>query len=631
MTDRHRFATNLSEHGYQLLVNAIVDYAIYMINLDGHISSWNAGAERIKGYRAEEILGEPFSRFFSEEDRDQGLPQRSLQIALNEGRHQGEGWRIRKDGTRFWALAVLDAVYDESGQIIGFAKITRDLSDERRTHHALVDSERQFRLLVDGVSDYAIYLLDPEGFIVSWNNGAQRIKGYQAEDIIGAHFSRFYTEEDRRHQLPQHALRSALDNRRYEAEGWRVRRDGERFWASVVIDAIHDEEGRHVGFAKVTRDITERVETQQRLDEAREQLFQAQKMEALGQFTGGLAHDFNNLLTVILGATDLALRLSGDARLNKLLENTRQAALRGGDITRQLLSFARRKPLETHRVELGELLENSAPLLQQSLRSDIRLLLYIGENLHPLQIDPAELELALLNLVINARDAIEEAGEIHLRAENVLLEERHDGLCGDFVALSVRDTGRGMPAEVRSRVFEPFFTTKTFGKGTGLGLAQVHGFAQQSRGAVDVRSEPAQGTCFTLYLPALEDGAALQPQVPRILLVEDDEVLADVTASMLETMGYRVESVGDADQALQRLLRSSGYRLLLSDVIMPGRTNGLELANKVRERLPELPILLTSGYSEIVIDGHSAYPLLPKPFSYDGLAQAVQRLLGPAD
>ncbi|WP_211259589.1 PAS domain-containing protein, partial [Belnapia moabensis] len=285
-----------SDQTYRLLVEAVVDYAIFLLDSEGRVRTWNPGAQRLKGYAPAEIVGQPFSIFFTDEDRRLGRPGAILVAARRDGRTESEGWRVRKDGTRFWALAVLDAVRDRDGQVIGFAKVTRDMTERRAAQQALVQSERRFRLLVHGVTDYAIFMLDPEGRVAEWNSGARRIKGYETREIIGQHFSRFYTEPDRAAAVPQRALEQARTEGRFEAEGWRVRKDGKHFWASVVIEAIHDEDGALVGFAKITRDITERREAQQAADEARERLSEMQRLEALGELVGGVAHNYNNLI-----------------------------------------------------------------------------------------------------------------------------------------------------------------------------------------------------------------------------------------------------------------------------------------------------------------------------------------------
>lgn len=319
----------------QLLIDAVVDYAIYMIDLEGRVLSWNPGAVRLKGYSAEEIIGQSFSRFYTREDREAGLPDKALRTARELGRFHAEGWRVRKDGTRFWASVVVDAIRDESGKLIGFAKVTRDVTERQFAHQALVESENRYRRLVEAVVDYAIFQLDTSGRIATWNSGAQRIKGYKQSEIIGRHFSSFYTEEDRKAGVPNRALETAAMTGKYEGEGWRVRKDGSRFWAMVVIDAIRDDSGELVGFAKVTRDITERREVQQKLQAAQEQLAVSQKMEAVGQLSGGIAHDFNNLLMIVIGNLETAqhqsLKPPINATLSRALGNAMRSACSGPD------------------------------------------------------------------------------------------------------------------------------------------------------------------------------------------------------------------------------------------------------------------------------------------------------------
>jgi PAS domain S-box-containing protein len=618
---------------FKLLVQSIVDYAIYMLDPKGFVTSWNVGAERIKGFQTEEILGQHFSKFYTDEDRGAGLPEKVLETAKREGKFVGEGWRVRKNGTRFWASVVVDRISDEKGKLIGFAKITRDMTEQREAQQALLNAERTFRILVQGVTDYAIFLLDPEGRVANWNAGAQRIKGYTPEEIVGQHFSRFYTPEDSEAGVPKRALETARETGRYESEGWRVRKDGTRFWASVVLDAIRDEDGKLIGFAKITRDMSEKRETQLRLEESREQLFRSQKMEALGQLTGGLAHDFNNLLTAILGACELGLRNITDTdKVKRMLEGVRNSAQRGAGLTKQLLAFARAQPLEIKQIDLRQFFADVATLVRPSLRSDIEVVTEISDQLWPVDADAGALELALLNLAFNARDAMKDGGSLKISAHNEVLSGKPDGLRGEHVVLRVADTGPGMPPEVMERVFEPFFTTKGFGEGTGLGLSQVFGFAKQIGGAVTVDSRAGEGATFSIYLPARHGSGTAQSRLNgartlgRVLIVEDDGFVAELAADMLGELGFEAMIAHSAKEALERLAGGDKPKLVFSDVVMPGGITGVELARKLRERFPELPILLTTGYSEQV-SATQGFPVLQKPYELSALASAIGDLL----
>ena len=618
---------------FKLLVQSIVDYAIYMLDPNGFVTSWNAGAERIKGFQTEEILGKHFSTFYTEEDRAAEMPQKVLETARRQGRFEGEGWRVRKDGSRFWASVVVDRINGEDGELVGFAKITRDMTDKRAAQQALLEAERHFRLLVQGVTDYAIFMLDPQGHVTNWNAGAQRIKGYTPEEIVGEHFSRFYTPEDREAGLPQRALETAREAGRYEAEGWRVRKDGSRFWANAVLDAVHDDDGKLIGFAKITRDMTEKREAQLQLQESREQLFRSQKMEALGQLTGGLAHDFNNLLTAILGGCDLALRnLSDEERLKRMLDGIRNSAQRGATITKQLLAFARAQQLELKPVDLKAFLSDISTLLRPSVRSNIELITEISDHVWNVEADPGALELALLNLAFNARDAMKEGGTLKISATNELLKGKPEGLRGEHVALRVSDTGEGMSRDVMERVFEPFFTTKSYGEGTGLGLSQVFGFAKQIGGAVTVESELGKGSTLTLYLPVSRGALAPDAKIEsghfrgRVLLVEDDVFVAELAAGMFNELGFEAVVTHSAKEALERLSGEQRPTLVFTDIVMPGGISGIELAQKVRARFPELPVLLTTGYSEQVAGNHG-FPVLHKPYELSSLAEGLAKLL----
>ncbi len=418
MKQKADFHAPLTQDGrYRLLVEAVANYAIYMLDTDGIVMSWNTGAQRFEGYEASEIIGAHFSCFYSEEDRLAGVPQRALETAMREDKFEGEGWHIRKDGTRFWAHALIDPIREPSGKHVGFTMIARDLTEHKIAQEALRRSEEEFRILVQSVTDYAIYMLDPEGHITNWNAGAERIKGYSAKEIIGEHFSRFYTDEDRDAQLPQRGLAIAAQEGRFEKEGWRVRKDGTRFWANVVIGAIRDRSGKLVGFAKITRDITERMEAQQELERAREALFQAQKMEAIGRLTGGMAHDFNNLLSAILGGLELVRkRLPEDPRVTLLLDNAIASAERGAALTQRMLTFARRKDLSLEAIDLPSLVSGMSALLDQSTGASVEVERRFPSSLPPVNCDANQLESALLNLAVNARDAMPDGGSFIIEA-----------------------------------------------------------------------------------------------------------------------------------------------------------------------------------------------------------------------
>ncbi|WP_166365191.1 two-component system sensor histidine kinase NtrB [Pseudomonas akapageensis] len=362
--------------------------------------------------------------------------------------------------------------------------------------------ESSYEALVQAVVDYAIYMLDPNGEIISWNAGAERIKGYRADEAIGQHFSMFFTPEDRAAGLPQKLLGQALETGVAQDEGWRMRKDGTRFWALAALDVVRDANGRVIGLAKITRDITDRHEAAIELDKVRAQLFQSQKLEALGQLTGGMAHDFNNVLTIIMGSARLAMNSKDPQRVQKLLQHILDAGERGTQLTRQLLTFARRRDLQVSRISLPQLIESTQLLIKQALPETIELKVELSPDLHEVELDPSQLEMVLLNVIFNARDALEDAGTITLQASNCTLNGELEQLYGDFVQISISDNGRGIDEQTMPRIFEPFFTTKGFGKGTGLGLSQVYGFTRQSNGCVKVQSEVGKGTTLTLYLPA---------------------------------------------------------------------------------------------------------------------------------
>jgi len=374
-----------------------------------------------------EVLGKHFSIFYSDEDQREGRPSQALEVAAHDGKFEGEGWRLRKDGTRFWAHVVIDPIRDDAGRLIGFAKITRDLTERENARNALKRSEDLFRLLVQSVADYAIYLLDSAGVISSWNVAAQRIKGYAPDEVIGRHFSMFFTEEDREKDEPGRALDAAAQLGRFQKQGWRVRKNGEVFLADVTISPIRDEQAKVIGFAKVTRDMTKEKQAQLDLDRAREAMLLAQRIEAVGQLTGGIAHDFNGIFRAILSSLETATRsLPEDPDIVPHVEDAMQAARRGRSLTQRLLALSQRQELMPEKVELPVLLHGMADVLQRILGPSIVVEFRFPSALPPIHVDPNQLALVIVNLLRNARDAMPDGGTIVIagREESAMQDQR---------------------------------------------------------------------------------------------------------------------------------------------------------------------------------------------------------------
>jgi PAS domain S-box-containing protein len=487
-------------------------------------------------------------------------------------------------------------------------------------------------LLVQNVTDYAIYMLDPTGIVSSWNAGAARFKGYRADEIIGEHFSRFYTDEDRATGLPARALQIALAEGRFEAEGWRVRKDGSQFWANVVIDPVHDESGRHVGYAKVTRDLTERKLAAEALEHSREQFFQSQKLEAIGKLTGGVAHDFNNILAAIMGSVSLAQRrLAHGEDVTRFLDNAMQAAKRGATLTQRMLAFARKQELELEPVDMIEGVRDMAELLARTIGSNLTITTRFPLRVPPVLADRAQLELALMNLVVNARDAMPDGGVITLCADEV-----EDERGRAHVRLAVIDEGTGMDPDTLSHATDPFFTTKGVGKGTGLGLPMVQGMVEQCGGFFRLKSEVGKGTRAEVWLPvttreappeAPEDRA--EPAVGRslrILAVDDDPIVLLNTATVLADSGHQVIQAHSGPAALAQLAEHP-VDLLITDYAMPGMT-GAELVEQALQAQPELKAVIVSGYAELPEGAPLEVPRLAKPFSDADLANIIVAVAG---
>lgn len=620
-----------SEERFRLLVEGVREYAIIMLDQQGKVSSWNVGAERIHGYRGQEIIGHSYSRFFSEDDARNGLPEKELERAAELGTVDEKGWRIRKDGTRFWANGVLTALYDPNGNIRGFAKVARDLTAQRRADALL-------RSIVDAALD-GILTVDSSGIIRSFNRASTAIFGYEATEAIGrqADILLSLTDEDglpsRAGELPTFLSRQSTGSREVTGR----RKDGSQFPLELRVSEFELDNERH--FTVLARDITERRELEA-------QLRQAQKMEAVGQLAGGIAHDINNLLTVISGYSDFILgSLAPGDRLEPMLTEIRQAGERAAALTRQLLAFSRQQVMEPRVLDLNSLILNTERMLQRLIGEDVRLTTQLSPGLKPIKADPGQIDQVLMNLAINARDAMRHGGRLVIETRNVQLDSdfvsAHSGLTpGEYVMVSVSDNGSGMSAQVRSRVFEPFFTTKEVGQGTGLGLAVVHGIVNQNGGRILVASKEGVGTVFTLYFPVAgeperppsEDARAKPLQgTQTILLVEDDALVRKFSVLALEQYGYRVLKASDGEEALSLAAAHVGrIDLLVTDVVMPGMS-GLQLAEAMCIRLPQMKVLYLSGYTDDAVARHgvsfSDMAFLQKPFTPAVLAAKVRAVL----
>jgi PAS domain S-box-containing protein len=524
-------------------------------------------------------------------------------------------------------------------------EVTARTSAEQSVHAAT----EQFRLLVQGVVDYAIYMLDLEGRVSTWNAGAERIKGYTSDEVVGQHFSMFYTEDARTECEPARFLEEAREHGRTAMEGLRVRKDGSTFWASVVIDAVHDDQGQLIGFAKVTRDITEQRDAARELEAAREALFQSQKMESIGQLTGGIAHDFNNLLGAIGGSFSLIERRlkDGKAGAERYIAAGQDAVRRASGLTQRLLAFSRRQTLDPKPVDVNRLIVGMEELIRRTVGPSVEVEVVGQGGLWATRVDTSQLESALLNLCINGRDAMApDGGRLTIETANKWLDDRsgreRDLIPGQYVSLCVTDTGCGMDREIISRVFEPFFTTKPMGQGTGLGLSMVYGFMRQSGGQVRVYSEVGKGTTMCLYLPryagsvdqaiTAPDGQHVDKSSGETVLVIDDEpTLRMLVADVLEEAGYRVLQAGTGPDGLRVLQSDARIDLLVTDVGLPGGMNGRQVADAARVTRPDLKVLFITGFAEnaAVGNGHlePGMVVVTKPFVITDFAAKVRELI----
>jgi PAS domain S-box-containing protein len=632
-----------SDQQFQLLSRAVTDCALYLVDPHGVVVSWNEGAERIKGYTATEIIGRHFSCFFEEADREEGVPEQVLEIAAQRDHYATEGWRIRKDGSRFWGSTIVEAL--KADKLLGFAKITRDVTAEKLADQRRERDEAQYHAIIDTLVE-GVAVIDEQGIVESFNPAAERIFGYEAAEVIGQNVSMLMPEPDRsRHD-------SCIANYRQTGEAKIIglgrevlgkRKDGSIFPLDLSIAEWRADHRRY--FTGIMRDITDRKAAERDAEMARVALLESQKMEAVGRLTGGIAHDFNNILQVIIGNVMLAEQyLDSDSQLQRYHHSIRRAAQRADELTQQLLAFARKQSLRPETINLSERMHEMAGLLNRVLWGDVRVEAHLPSNLWRVVVDAGQLELAILNIAVNARDAMQDGGMLKITARNatyqgLVLKHDNHALSGSYVVLSFSDTGSGIAPEILPKVFEPFFTTKEVGRGNGLGLSQVYGFVRQSGGTAAIDSTIGSGTTVTLYLPALQAEEEMNPAANHegvdrtrskgtILVVEDDPNVAELTIQMLERGGYCVQLVDHAAAALAVLGGNQPFNLVFSDIIMPGGINGIALAQKIGKVRPELPVLLASGFAQAVKDAQTmGMMILRKPYRPDDLINVVETML----
>ena len=588
---------------FRLLVASVRDYAILMLDPTGHVATWNAGAQAIKQYTADEIIGRHFSTFYPPEDVAAGKTEMELEVAEREGRFEDIGWRVRKDGTRFWANVVISAVRDRDGTLVGFSKVTRDMTEQRRAEQQRRAAEDRFRLLVESVRDYGVFVLDPKGHVATWNAGAERIKGYTANEIMGKHFSVFYPPEDVKAGKTEMELEVAEREGRFEDEGWRVRKDGSKFWANVVISAVRDDSGTLVGFSKVTRDLTDRKRAE---EERAMRLAAEQANRAKDEFLAMLGHELRNPLAPIVTALEL-IKLRSDEQPKELQVIERQVShmmrlvddlLDVSRITRGKIELKMQR-LDLHDV-IAKALEMVAPLLEQrhhhvAAESAAGVAIVTGDEHRLAQI--------VSNLLTNAARYTPPGG-------NIVIKLQTDARVAH---VEVRDDGQGIEPDLLPRIFDLFVqgsqTSERSSGGLGLGLTLVRSLAQQHGGKVTAHSQGrGHGSTFMVSLPLAKEHVAPQgpgdrqlPQVLRplrVLVVDDNEDARILLCEILSAVGHDVKSAGEALAALD-ITASFRPDAAILDLGLPV-VDGFELAQRIRERMRgDTPRLIAlSGYSQ---------------------------------
>ena len=617
--------------GLLLLFNVIEDYAVFIVDRTGKIIVWHPCAERLLGYKAEEVMGQDFSCLYPPEDVAKGVPQQKLNDAELHGRADEEGWRIRKDGSRFWAFTSISAMHDKEGHVWAFGKIIRDLTERRK-------AETLFRSVIDNAEN-GIITSDVNGTILVFNRAAERIFEFSASEAVGQNVRLLMPEPDHSHHDAYIGNYLRTGQAKIIGRGREVvgrRKDGAIFPLQLEISEFVLDEHRH--FIGIVRDVTANKQLQ-------EQLRQSQKMEVIGQFSGGVAHDFNNLLTAICFTTEAvkALLPAQDPKQN-LLDDIQDVVKRAASLTRQLLAFSRKQGLEPKVLNLNTIVSNTETLLRRLIGEDIILAIVLDSNISPIKVDRSQLEQVIANLALNARDAMPHGGHLTIETGSVdLAKENNPPECqqDEFVLLSVTDTGCGMSPDVKAHIFEPFFTTKEPGQGTGLGLATVYGIVKQSGGHVTVDSEPGCGATFRVYLPQFTERLPSEEPSPAvgplphgnetILLAEDEEIVRNSAENVLKSYGYTVLTACDGTEAMRWAGSHPGpIHLLISDVVMP-TMGGRAVAEHITALRSEVKVLFVSGYTDDtvlrhgIVRGETAF--LQKPFSPSQLLQKVRQVL----
>ncbi|MDR5740659.1 MULTISPECIES: PAS domain S-box protein [unclassified Caballeronia] len=649
------------EQRLRLIVESATEYAIVTADSDGRVTTWSPGAERTFGYRADEIIGKSCDALYVPEDLDAGIPALEAARARRDGQSSNTRWHRRQDGSRVFVSGSTNLLRDPGGAEIGFLYVMHDETERRRAEEELREAEERYRFAARATSD-AIWDWNLASDTIQWNEAIQVHFGFAPGVIPGssAWWKEHIHAQDREAVVASVEAVIAGDRDTWLAEYRFERSDGT--YADVLDRGavLRDKDGRAVRMVGAMHDLTRRKQaeaTLRHLNETLEErvvqevsarlkteeaLRQSQKLEAIGQLTGGVAHDFNNLLTVIRGAAQmLALPSLREEKRARYVSAIAETADRAAKLTSQLLTFARRQALKPEVFDVCERIGSIGEMLRTVVGSRVKLTIDSACDDCYVDADASQFETALVNMAVNGRDAMNGDGELVIRVQQASAVPKvrgHGKADGDYVAVSVTDTGCGIALKDLAQIFEPFFTTKEVGKGTGLGLSQAYGFAKQSGGEVDVRSAPGQGATFTIYLPrvpAAVAGAALKKAAIEdargngcVLLVEDNEQVGQFSTDLLSELGFETSWASNAETALRLLERHPDrYAVVFSDVVMPGM-NGIELGTEVRKRHPDIPVILASGYSHVVSQGaEHDFQLLQKPYSIDELARALRHAI----